>query len=126
MRYEKRLPGFTIRGFGRYKLHRFQRQSTFEFWSDDRRSLIRRGTGLWLYREIPGGTEFATSYDYAPRWGTFGRVIDRYLFRPMFQRYTEASFRRLARRYFSERRPVVLGAEGRRPKRFEVTRVSCA
>jgi hypothetical protein len=119
MRYEKRVFGLTICGFGRYKLHRPMRQSTFEFWSDDRRSLIRRGVGLWLYEPLPGGgTEFSTSYTYEVRWGALGRVIDRWVFRPLFQRYTEQSFRRLARGWFGERRPRVLGREGRRPRRF--------
>src|SRR5688572_27943627 len=34
MLYERSLLGLTIRGHGRYKLHRPLRQSTFEFWSD--------------------------------------------------------------------------------------------
>jgi hypothetical protein len=119
MRYEKRVLGVTIRGYGRYKLHRPMRQSTFEFWSDDGRSLLRRGVGLWLYTPRPGGgTEFSTSYTYETRWGLLGRVVDRWFFRPLFQRYTEQSFRRLARGWFGEARPLVLGREGRRPRRF--------
>jgi hypothetical protein len=38
-----------------------------------------------------------------------GRVIDRVVFRPLFQHFTEASFRRLAREWFHEPRPKVLG-----------------
>jgi hypothetical protein len=120
MRYEKRVLGVTIRGFGRYQLHRPTQQSTFAFWSDDPRSLIRRGAGLWRYTALPDGrTEFATSYTYEVRWGILGRVVDRFMFRPLFQRYTEQSFRRLARRYFAEPRPRVLGRDGRLPRRFE-------
>ncbi len=48
MGYEKSVLGVTIRGFGRYQLHKPMRQSTFAFGSDDRRSLIRGGVGLWL------------------------------------------------------------------------------
>jgi hypothetical protein len=119
MRYEKRVLGVTIAGFGRYKLHKPMRQSTFEFWSDDGRSLIRRGVGLWLYTPLAGGgTEFSTSYTYEVRWGALGRAIDRWAFRPLFQRYTEQSFRRLARGWFGEPRPAVLGRAGRRPRRF--------
>ncbi len=103
MRYEKRIFAATLRGFGRYKLHRPTQQSTFEFWSDDPRSLIRRGVGLWRYTSLPDGrTEFATSYTYEVRWGILGRVVDRLMFRPLFQRYTEQSFRRLARKYFAD------------------------
>lgn len=119
MRYEKSLGGLVIRGFGRYKLHKPMRQSTFEFWSDDPRSLIRRGVGLWLYAPRADGTiEFATSYTYEVRWGALGRAIDRFLFRPVFQRFTEQSFRRLAREQFADRHPIVLGRAGRRPERF--------
>jgi hypothetical protein len=119
MRYERDLAGMTIRGFGRYKLHRPLRQSTFEFWSDDRRSLIRRGVGLWLYRPLPGGlVEFSTSYTYEVRWGLFGRLVDRLIFRPFFQAETERSFRRLAERWFPQGASPVLGASGRKPARF--------
>ena len=123
MLYEKNLLGLTIRGFGRYKLHRPMQQSTFEFWSDDRRSLIRRGVGLWRYTPVESGKiEFATSYTYQVRWGLLGRVIDRFVFRPMFQWFTEQSFRRLARRYFPEGASKVLGAAGRLPARFAEAR----
>jgi len=101
MMYEKTICGITIRGWGRYKLHRPVKQSTFEFGSDDVRSLIRRGVGLWLYRPRPGGVlEFSTSYTYDVRWGLFGRLFDRLVFRPFFQRETERSFQRLAARHF--------------------------
>lgn len=119
MTYEKDVGPITIRGFGRYALHRLHRQSTFEFWSDDWRSLIARGVGLWRYTALPGGrVEFATSYTYSVRWGLLGRVIDRFVFRPAFQWYTEASFARLARNHFPEGASKVLGADGRRPARF--------
>lgn len=124
MSYEKTILGITIRGWGLYKLHRPLKQSTFEFGSEDPRSLIRRGVGLWLYRPLANGlVEFATSYTYETRWGLFGRVFDRCVFRPLFQLETERSFRRLATRYFGVQRPRVLGAArgrfGRRPARFE-------
>jgi hypothetical protein len=119
MRYEKRMLGMTVRGCGCYKLHRPMRQSTFEFWSDDVRSLIRRGVGLWLYTPLgDGAVEMSTSYTYEVRWGLAGRIIDRVLFRPLFQRYTEASFRRLARGWFGDATPYVLGRDGRKPLRF--------
>ena len=114
MRYEKRLLGLTIRGAGRYKLHRPGRQSTFEFWSDDPRSLIRRGVGLWRYLDVPGGTLFTTSYTYEVRWGLAGRLLDRLLFRPLFQRETERSFARLVRLRFPRGASPVAGARGRK------------
>ena len=102
MRYTKRLcPGVTIHGFGRYKLHRPMRQSTFEFWSADVRSLIRRGVGLWLYTPRPDGTiRFSTSYTYEVRWGVLGRYLDRWIFRRLMQAETDRSFRRLAAEHF--------------------------
>jgi hypothetical protein len=123
MLYERSLLGLTIRGHGRYKLHRPLRQSTFEFWSDDPRSLLRRGVGLWLYTPLGDGTvRFSTSYTYEVRWGILGRVIDRLVFRPFFQRETERSFRRLAERYFPEGASRVAGVCNRRrrkPERLE-------
>ena len=119
MRYECDVLGLTIRGHGRYKQHLPHKQSTFEFWSDDRRSLIRYGVGLWRYRLLPDGrTELSTSFTYEVRWGMMGRVIDRALFRPLFQRLTEASFRRLAALHFAAPRARVLGRTGGRPERF--------
>lgn len=119
MRYERDVLGMTIRGHGRYKHHRLHQQSTFEFWSDDPRSLIRRGVGLWLYRPCEDGTvSFSTSYTYEVRWGLVGRVIDRLLFRPFFQRETERSFRRLARMRFTNGASKVAGAHGWKPAKL--------
>jgi hypothetical protein len=116
MLYERTVLGATIRGFGRYKLHMPEKQSTFEFWSTDPRSIIRHGVGLWRYTPQGDGTVvFATSYTYDVRWGALGRVIDRFFFRPFFQGETERSFRRLARLWFDEPSPRVYGADGRWP-----------
>ena len=115
MQYERTVLGLTIRGSGRYKLHRPCSQSTFEFWSHDPRSLIRRGVGLWLYRPGDDGTiEFSTSYTYAVRWGTLGRWLDRLVLRPFMQFETERSFRRLSTCYFAAGSSPVAGAHGRK------------
>lgn len=113
MRYERRMLGLTLRGFGRYKHHRPLAQSTFEFWSDDPRSLIRRGVGVWLYRAVPGGAELWTSYRYDVRWGGVGRLIDRFLFRPWMTRATGRSFQRLAREHFGVARPLARWSMGK-------------
>ncbi len=119
MRYRKSVLGMTISGEGRYKLHRPERQSTFEFSSRDPRSLIARGVGLWLYRRVAEGlVEFSTSYTYEVRWGALGRIVDHVLFRPLFQWETERSFRRLATDFFRMEKPLVLGATGRRRRCF--------
>jgi hypothetical protein len=126
MTYEKSILGIvTIRGWGRYKLHKPHAQSTFAFGSDDARSLIRRGVGVWLYRDRADGlVDFSTSYTYEVRWGIVGRIFDRLVFRPLFQRETERSFRRLARRFADDplhpsRASRVRGARGRKPERAE-------
>ena len=38
---------------------------------------------------------FVTRYDYAPRWGAAGRVVDRVVFRPLIAWATAWSFDRL-------------------------------
>jgi hypothetical protein len=124
MLYEKTILGVTILGVGRYQLHRppssgARAQSTFAFGSDDRRSLIAHGVGLWRYRARGGRTVFSTSYTYAVRWGIFGRIFDRLVFRPLFKWETERSFRRLAREHFGVARPQVAGAAGRFPAALE-------
>lgn len=123
MTYEKTVLGMTVRGWGRYELHAPVKQSTFAFGADDARSLIREGVGVWRYRDVSGETgepttELSTSYTYEVRWGLFGRLFDRLVFRPLFQRETERSFARLAREVFGVTRPVVLGATGRKRTRF--------
>jgi hypothetical protein len=116
MRYDKRVAGMVVRGFGRYKLHRPMAQSTFEFWSDDRWSPIRRGVGLWRYvQALDGSVEFRTSYSYDVRWGVVGRVLDRVILRRWFQRETERSFARLRRDFFADAGSPVAGRRGRKP-----------
>jgi hypothetical protein len=115
MIYEKEILGVTIKGNGRYKHHRPLVQSTFEFWSDDPRSLIARGVGLWRYLPGQDGTvELTTSYTYDVRWGSIGRAVDRVFFRPAFQRATERSFARLAAIFFPDGASKVAGARGRK------------
>lgn len=70
-----------------------ERTSALKFWSDDPKSLIKRGSGYWKYRPAPNGQiEFLTWYDYQTRFGTFGRIIDRILFRPLLGWATAWSF----------------------------------
>lgn len=111
--YETRVLGLVLRGWGRVALERAGRQSTFLFGSEQRWNPIRRGSGVWLLADRPGGVRFATSYTYEVRWGLVGRVLDRLVLRWWFQRETERSFRRLAR-VLGHDRPVE-GARGRKP-----------
>jgi DoxX-like family len=74
------------------------RSSALKFWSDDRKSLIREGSGYWRY--VPDGkdhqtTRFFTGYDYQVRFGWAGRMFDRIIFRPLMGWATAWSFDRL-------------------------------
>jgi len=101
--YETRLGfGLAIRGTGEtageHRADDGTSSSSLVFGSADKLSLIRKGNGYWRYApEIQGRTRFATAYDYAVRWGAFGWLLDRILFRPLMAWATAWSFDRLAR-----------------------------
>lgn len=87
--------GVEVKGVGRYLHSTPLQHSTFEFDSDDFRSIISHGRGVWLYETRPGGTYFKTVYDYDARHGLLGRVVDALLFRRLLQLATEWSFETL-------------------------------
>jgi hypothetical protein len=96
MDYRTRIAlGVEIVGVGRYLHSTPLRHSTFEFDSEDWKSIIRDGRGIWQYEPRPGGTYFKTVYDYDHRHGAFGRALDRLLFRRLLQLATEWSFETL-------------------------------
>ncbi|MGH7885883.1 MAG: DoxX-like family protein [Thermodesulfobacteriota bacterium] len=66
--------------------------SALKFWSDQKISLIRSGSGYWKY--IPNGEtiRFLTWYDYSVRFGKVGEVFDKWIFRPLIGRVTAWSF----------------------------------
>jgi len=79
-----------------------RRSSALEFSSADPKSLIRDGSGYWQYVPLPPAvagepprTRFLTSYNYAPRFGLIGRLVDRLAFRPLIAWATAWSFDRL-------------------------------
>jgi hypothetical protein len=87
--------GITIKGYGRYLTNSEHSHSSFEFDSDDWKSIIRNGRGIWLYRPCPGGTLFKTVYDYDVRHGWIGSVLDAVIFRSLLQLATEWGFETL-------------------------------
>lgn len=89
--------GMEIKGIGRYLQNTPLKHSTFEFESDDWKSLIKLGRGIWQYKPCAEGTYFRTVYDYETNYGVFGKIIDRVLFRPIMQLATEWSFETLRR-----------------------------
>jgi uncharacterized membrane protein YphA (DoxX/SURF4 family) len=71
------------------------RSSALKFSSADPRSLIREGSGYWKYLPTDDGVRFLTRYDYEPRFGRAGYVVDRFFFRPLMGWATAWSFDRL-------------------------------
>ncbi|MFG2829227.1 hypothetical protein ACGFWI_17465 [Streptomyces sp. NPDC048434] len=99
-RYATRvLPLLTVDGTGVSAGERNRpdgtRTSALRFSSAHPLSLIEEGSGYWRY--VPDGEalRFLTGYDYRPRWGRFGKVVDRLLFRPLMGWATAWSFDRL-------------------------------
>jgi hypothetical protein len=98
--YETRLGfGVAVRGQGETLAERDRadgtRLSALRFWSDSHVSLIREGSGYWLYTPTAGGVRFRTGYDYQTRFGPVGRTVDRIAFRPLIGWATAWSFDRL-------------------------------
>jgi hypothetical protein len=98
--YETRLGfGLRIRGEGETagtkEDKRGARTSALRFWSDDPKSLIRRGSGYWRYLPAGDAVVFLTRYDYDTRYGAAGRLFDRLVFRPLLGWATAWSFDRL-------------------------------
>lgn len=89
--------GVEIKGVGRYLQNVPLKHSTFEFASDDWKSLIKIGRGIWQYKPCAEGTYFRTVYDYETNYGFVGAFVDRILFRPLMQLATEWSFETLRR-----------------------------
>ena len=93
------VPGVTVAGTGETLGDRDRpdgtRWSGLRFWAEDRRSIIDAGAGYWRYIPTEDGVRFLTRYDYRPRWGPLGEVLDRWAFRPVFGWATAWSFDRL-------------------------------
>ncbi|POX52672.1 hypothetical protein [Streptomyces sp. Ru72] len=71
------------------------RTSALRFSSPHPLSLIAEGSGYWRYVPDGDGVRFLTGYDYRPRWGAFGSLADRLVFRPLMGWATAWSFDRL-------------------------------
>lgn len=92
-------PGLSIDGRGETLGERHRADGTaysgLRFRCDHPLALIKEGAGYWRYVPTEDGVRFLTRYDYRPRWGSIGRLIDRRLFRPVFGWATAWSFDRL-------------------------------
>ncbi|MFC4766096.1 DoxX-like family protein [Effusibacillus consociatus] len=87
--------GLKIEGVGVSKGVKEGRYSALQFSTDDWKSLIVEGEGSWVYLPHQEGILFRTVYDYHPRYGVMGRVIDSLMFRPLMRWATAWSFDRL-------------------------------
>jgi hypothetical protein len=99
-RYATRiLPFLTVAGTGVSAGEKERpdgtRTSALRFASPHPLSLLAEGSGYWRYVPTADGIRFLTGYDYRPRWGRFGRVADRFVFRPLMGWATAWSFDRL-------------------------------
>lgn len=99
-RYATRvLPFLTVAGTGVSAGERERpdgtRTSALRFASPHPLSLLAEGSGYWRYIPDGDGVRFLTGYDYRPRWGGFGALADRLLFRPLMGWATAWSFDRL-------------------------------
>ncbi len=112
-------PGVTVAGTGETLGDRDRpdgtRWSGLRFWAADRRSIIEAGAGYWRYIPTGDGVRFLTRYDYRPRWGRVGEVVDRWVFRPVFGWATAWSFDRL-RLWLDEGIPPERARDRRRPR----------
>lgn len=100
--YETRLGfGLAVRGYGETAASTAEGVSALRFSSEEAISLIREGSGCWVYKPQPDGVLFRTVYTYDVRFGMPGRLLDRWLFRPLMGWATAWSFDRL--RLWAER-----------------------
>ncbi|WP_026690302.1 DoxX-like family protein [Alteribacter aurantiacus] len=96
--YETKIGfGLGIKGTGVSKGERTtdsgDRTSSLGFFSGQPLSLIKEGSGYWKYKqEEAGRITFLTQYDYKTRWGSFGKFVDKLVFRPMIGWATSWSF----------------------------------
>jgi hypothetical protein len=97
--YGVRILGLMLSGTGVCSGERQRpdgtRTSALRFASPHPLSLLATGSGYWRYVPTADGIRFLTGYDYEPRWGRFGRIADRLVFRPLIGWATAWSFDRL-------------------------------
>jgi DoxX-like family len=99
-RYIRRIGfGFEVIGHGETvgerNLADGSRSSALKFGTHDRFSIIREGSGYWKYIPTKDGIRFLTGYDYDTRFGWAGKLVDRWVFRPLIGWATAWSFDRL-------------------------------
>ncbi len=90
------IPGYSIAGWGKsvgsFHAKDHSRTSSLHFGTTQRLSPIREGKGYWKYIPKEDSIQFLTQYDYQSNFGAFGRLVDKYLFRPGMGWGTALSF----------------------------------
>ncbi|MEP6949605.1 MAG: DoxX-like family protein [Ginsengibacter sp.] len=66
--------------------------SVLKFSSGSSLSVIKKGAGYWKYVPEADEIKFFTGYDYETRWGFFGKMFDKFIFRPLMIWATAWSF----------------------------------
>jgi hypothetical protein len=88
--------GFKVDGIGESVATKAKENgestSVLKFSSDNNLSVIKKGSGYWKYIPESDGIKFSTGYDYKTRWGIFGQVFDKFIFRRLMIWATAWSF----------------------------------
>lgn len=93
----KIAPGLQIEGWGKtagsFHARDGSRTSSLHFGTDQAISIIKEGRGFWKYKPVNGTTiSFFTEYNYETNFGWFGKIFDRFMFRPLIGWGTALSF----------------------------------
>jgi len=88
-------PFYKVEGWGK-SVGSFQnnklRSSSLHFGTDQKLSPIREGRGYWKYEQLDDSVKFLTQYDYDVNFGQAGKVVDKFIFRPLIGWATALSF----------------------------------
>ncbi|WP_368668702.1 DoxX-like family protein [Sporosarcina sp. 6E9] len=88
-------PFYKVEGWGK-SIGSFQndnqRTSSLHFGTPQKLSPIREGRGYWKYEQLDDSVKFLTQYDYDVNFGRVGKIVDKFVFRPLIGWATALSF----------------------------------
>lgn len=89
-------PFLTVEGWGKsvgtHHKENGTRSSSLHFGTDQSFSPIREGRGYWKYEPKEHSVTFLTQYNYDVNFGKAGKIVDRFIFRPLIGWGTALSF----------------------------------
>lgn len=89
-------PGIAVEGWGKsvgtFHKEDGSRSSSLQFGTDNPLSIIHEGRGYWKNDPQKGEVKFLTQYDYDVNFGHIGKLIDKFVFRPLIGWATALSF----------------------------------